>query len=136
MIEKTFAIIKPEVVAGKNSGKIIDIIEKNGFEILGIKKVKMSKDVAEHFYDIHKDRPFFNDLVKFIASGPIIVMALQKENAIQAWRDLIGATDPAKAAEGTIRKLFGKRIDNNAVHGSDASETANREIGIFFPELA
>jgi|SRR3990167_621886 len=136
MIERTFAIIKPEVVAAKNSGKIIDIIENNGFEILDIKKVEMSKDVAEHFYDIHKDRPFFNDLVKFISSGPIIVMALQKENAIQAWRDLIGATDPAKAAEGTIRKLFGESIDKNAVHGSDASETAKREIGIFFPELA
>ena len=136
MIERTFAIIKPEAIVSKNSGKIIDVIENNGFDILDIKKIEIPKDVAEHFYDIHKDRPFFKDMIKLITSGPVIVMVLQKENAIQAWRDLIGATDPANAAEGTIRKLFGRSIDNNAVHGSDASETANREIGIFFPKLA
>src|SRR3989338_5045564 len=135
MIERTFAIIKPEAIVSKNSGKIIDVIENNGFDILDIKKIEIPKDVAEHFYDIHKDRPFFKDMIKLITSGPVIVMVLQKENAIQAWRDLIGATDPAKAAEGTIRKLFGESIDKNAVHGSDASETAKREIGIFFPEL-
>lgn len=136
MLERTFAIIKPDVVADKNSGKVIDIIENNGFEILGMKKIQMSKELAEHFYDIHKDRSFFNDMIKFITSGPVIVLALQKENAIKAWRDLIGATNPADAAEGTIRKQFGKSIDNNAAHGSDASETAVREISIFFPELS
>lgn len=136
MLERTFAIIKPDVVADKNSGKVIDIIENDGFEILGMKKIHMSKDLAEHFYDIHKDRSFFNDMIKFITSGPVVVLALQKENAIKAWRDLIGATNPADAIEGTIRKQFGKSIDNNAVHGSDATETASREISIFFPELS
>ena len=136
MLERTFAIIKPDVVASKNSGKVIDIIENNGFEVLGMKKIHMSKDLAEHFYDIHKDKPFFNDMINFITSGPVVVLALRKENAIKAWRDLIGATNPADAAEGTIRKQFGKSIDNNAVHGSDASETAAREISIFFPELS
>jgi nucleoside-diphosphate kinase len=135
MIEKTFAIIKPDAVSQRNSGNIINMIEANGFDILGMKKLQMSKAVAEHFYDIHQDKPFFKDMIKFITSGPVIVLALQRENAIQAWRDLIGSTNPEDAAEGTIRKLYGKNIDNNAVHGSDASETAAREISIFFPEL-
>src|SRR3989338_5342452 len=136
MIQRTFAIIKPEAVADKNIGKIIDLIEKNGFEVLGMKKILIPKNTAEHFYDIHKERPFFNDMIKFITSGPVVVMALEKENAVQSWRDLIGATNPENAAKGTIRNLYGKSIDNNAVHGSDASETANREISIFFPELS
>lgn len=133
-IERTFAIIKPDVVT-ENGDQIIDIIKKAGFEILDLKKLHMSRDLAEHFYDIHKEKPFFKDIIDFMTSGPVIVLVLEKENAVNAWRNLIGATNPANAAEGTIRKQFGKNLDNNAVHGSDALETATREIGIFFPEL-
>lgn len=135
MIEKTFAIIKPDAVAAKNAGKIIDIIESNGFEILRMQKAIWKKSDAERFYAVHKERPFFGELVEFMTSGPVVIMALQKDNAISAWRDLMGATNPAQAAEGTIRKLFGASIGNNATHGSDAAETAILEIGQFFPEL-
>lgn len=136
MIEKTFAIIKPDAVSARNTGKIIDIIEQSGFEVLGMKKLTIPKEKAELFYDIHKERPFFKDLVNFMVSGPVVVMVLQKENAIADWRSLMGATNPSAAAFGTLRKLFGKSIDNNATHGSDAPETAAREIALFFPELA
>ena len=95
----------------------------------------MSKEVAEAFYGVHKDRPFFGELVDFITSGPVVILALAKENAIQAWRDLMGATNPELAAEGTVRKKFGQNIGNNAVHGSDAQQTAMQEIGMFFPEF-
>lgn len=134
-MERTFAIIKPDAVKAKNSGKIIDLIEHNGFDILRMEKVTISKDKAKTFYAVHKDRPFFGELVDFITSGPVIVMALQKENAVKAWRDLMGATNPAQAAEGTVRKLFGTSIGSNAAHGSDALETAKTEIALFFPDL-
>jgi nucleoside-diphosphate kinase len=134
MTERTFAMIKPDAVAAKNSGKIIDIIENNGFAIVRMEKKQLSKEQAQAFYAVHKERPFFNDLVTFITSGPVIVMALEKEGAIKAWRDLMGATDPQKAAEGTIRKKFGANIGNNATHGSDAPETAAIELALMFPE--
>lgn len=135
MIEYTFAMIKPDAVEAKNSGKIIDAIEHHGFEIVRMEKVVITGDKARNFYGVHKERPFFGELVEFITSGPVIIMALQKDNAIKAWRDLMGATNPAQAAEGTIRKKFGTSIGNNAVHGSDAPETAKFELGLFFPNL-
>lgn len=132
MIEHTFAMIKPDAVSAKDTGKIIDLIEKNDFTVLRMIKGQLSKDMAALFYDIHKDKPFFNEMIDFVTSGPVIIMALEKENAIKAWRDLMGATDPLKAEEGTIRKLFGTSIGKNAVHGSDAPETAARELMLFF----
>ena len=135
MKERTFAIIKPDAVVAKNAGNIIAIIEKNSFDILRMHKLQLNKDQAEAFYEIHKDKPFFGELVDFISSDPVILMVLEKENSIKAWRDLMGATDPAKAAEGTIRKLYGTNIGSNAAHGSDASETAAFEIGLFFSDL-
>jgi len=135
-MEKTFAIIKPHAVADKISGAVINIIEDNGFEVIGMRKLQLTKDQAETFYGVHKERPFFGDLVKNIIAGPVIVLVLKKDNAIKAWRELMGATDPLKADEGTIRKLYGKSIDFNVAHGSDAPETAVIEIKQFFPELA
>lgn len=134
-MERTFAIIKPDAVRAKNSGKIIDLIEANGFEIIRMEKIQMSKDTAKNFYGVHKDRPFFGELVDFITSGPVIVLALEKEGAIKAWRDLMGSTNPEQAAEGTVRKLYGTNIGNNATHGSDAPETAKTELALFFPDL-
>ena len=135
MIERTFAMIKPDAIAAKNTGKIIDMIEKNGFTILAMRKTQLDKQTAQTFYAVHKERPFFGELVSFVTSGPVIVMALEKDNAVKAWRDLMGATDPQKAEAGTIRKLFGTSIGTNATHGSDAPETAQEELKLFFPEL-
>ncbi len=134
-MERTFAIIKPDAVAAKHSGNIINIIEQKGFYIIGMKKVLLKQAQVELFYDIHKERPFFKDMVSFMISGPVILMVLEKDNAIKDWRTLMGATNPANAEEGTIRKIYGKSIDNNATHGSDAPETARREIAQFFPEF-
>lgn len=134
-MERTFAIIKPDAVAAGNSGKIIDRIEREGFKIVAMKKIWMTKKMAEGFYAVHKDKPFFNDLTTFMSSGPSIVMILEKENAIADWRKLMGATNPANAEEGTLRKEFGKNIDNNAVHGSDAPETAAQETRYFFADI-
>jgi len=134
-MERTFAMIKPDAVAAKNSGKIIDMIEAHGFTILRMEKVEVRADKAKTFYAVHKERPFFGELVEFVSSGPVIIMALEKDNAIKAWRDLMGATNPAQAAEGTVRKKFGTSIGNNAVHGSDAADTAKFELGLFFPDL-
>jgi len=131
-MERTFAIIKPDAVKAKNAGAIIDMIEKNGFEIVRMEKIQLSKDKAEGFYAVHKDKPFFDELVEFMTSGPVIVMALEKENAIKAWRDLMGNTDSKLAAPGTIRNLFGTDKGVNAAHGSDAPETAQQEIRYFF----
>ena len=136
MVERTFAMIKPDAVAAKNSGKIIDMIEQNGFTILGMKKVTLGKNQAEEFYAVHKERPFYGELVSFVTSGPVILLALERDNAVKAWRDLMGATDSRKADKGTIRNLFGTDIGNNAAHGSDAAETAKTELKLFFPELS
>jgi nucleoside-diphosphate kinase len=135
MIERTLAIIKPDAVKAKNSGAIIDMIEKNSFDILRIKKMQLSKEKAEEFYAIHKEKSFFHELIDYVTSGPVIVMILKKENAIQAWRNLMGCTDSRKAAPGTIRNLFGTDKSINAVHGSDSSETAHVEINYFFPGI-
>jgi nucleoside-diphosphate kinase len=135
MIEKTFAIIKPDAVKSKFSGKIIDRIELEGFKIIGMKKLHMTKSQAEAFYVVHKERPFYKELTTFMCSDPVIVMVLEKESAIKEWRDLMGATDPAQAAPNTLRKLFAKNKGENALHGSDAPETAKEEIKFFFPEI-
>jgi nucleoside-diphosphate kinase len=134
-MEKTFAIIKPDVVAAKNAGKVVSMIESSGFDILRMEKKSWTKADAEQFYAIHKERPFFGELVEFMTSGPIIMMVLEKDGAVVAWRDLMGATNPAEAADGTVRKLYGTDIGTNATHGSDAAETAKLEIGQFYSEL-
>lgn len=135
MVERTFAIIKPDAVAAKNAGKIIDMIEQNGFDVIRLEKRAFSKQDAEQFYAIHKERPFFGELVSFMTSGPVVIMVLEKENAVKAWRDLMGDTNPAKAAEGTIRKKFGTNIGENATHGSDSADNAKIEIKQFYPQV-
>ncbi|MDR2401414.1 MAG: nucleoside-diphosphate kinase [Deferribacteraceae bacterium] len=132
-MEKTFGIIKPDAVAKGKIGEIIRIIEENGFKIAGLRLEQLSLEKAQKFYEVHKARPFYNDLTKYMSSGPVVVLALEKENAVRAWRDIMGATNPIEAAEGTIRKLFGENIERNAVHGSDAAETAKTELAFFFP---
>lgn len=136
MMERTCALIKPDAVATGCSGDIISCIERNKFNIVGMKKMKLTKEQAEAFYAVHKGKPFFNELVAHISSGPLIALALEKENAIKDWRDLMGTTDCSKAAPGTLRRMFAKSITCNAVHGSDAPETARAEIAFFFPELS
>ncbi len=131
-MERTFAIIKPDAVAAGQGGEIIAIIEKTGFRIVGMKMRRLSQIEAEGFYAVHRERPFFPSLVKFITEGPVIVMALEAPDAIKKWRDTMGATNPANAAEGTIRKRFAASIERNCVHGSDAPETAAMEIPFFF----
>jgi nucleoside-diphosphate kinase len=130
--ERTFAIIKPDAVASGHTGDILSMIEQNGFRIVALKSRRVSKDEAEAFYAVHKERPFFNGLVKFMTEGPVVVMVLEREGAIAKWRDLMGATNPSNAAEGTIRKRFAENIERNSVHGSDAPETAFQEIPFFF----
>ncbi|MEZ5351722.1 MAG: nucleoside-diphosphate kinase [Bryobacteraceae bacterium] len=131
-LERTFAIIKPDAVARGVAGEILAAIEKGGFLIAGIKKIRLSQSQAEAFYAVHRERPFYTGLVKFMTEGPVIVMVLEKENAIADWRTLMGATNPEKAAEGTIRKRFATDIERNCAHGSDAPETAAVEIPFFF----
>jgi nucleoside-diphosphate kinase len=131
MVETTFAIIKPDVVSEKKTGRLIDVIERNGFTITSMRKILIDKDEAEKLYSAHQEKPFFDELVTFISSGPAIVMALKKENAIRDWRRLMGDTNPAIAAEGTIRKQFGIDIKSNAVHGSDTRTTAEFELNLF-----
>ncbi len=134
-MERTFAIIKPDAFAKKAAGPILERIEKEGFRILGMRLVHMSRSDAEGFYAVHKERPFFNDLVSFMSSGPAVVLALEAGNAIAKWREVIGATNPEQAAEGTIRKQFATNIEKNAVHGSDAPETAAVEIAYWFRDV-
>ena len=131
-MEQTFAIIKPNAFNAGNAGKIIARIYAEGFRIVGMKKLYLSKQEAEGFYYVHKERPFFGELTDFMSSGPCIVMVLEAEGAIKKWRDLMGATNPANAAEGTVRKLFALSVGENTVHGSDAPETAAIEIAQFF----
>lgn len=131
-LQFTFAMIKPDAVAAKNSGKIIDIIEAKGFEIMRLHKVHLTEEAAQDFYAVHKDKPFFSELVEFVTSGPVIIMALAKDNAVLAWRELMGATDPKKAEKGTLRAEFGTNIGHNAVHGSDSIENAQMELALFF----
>jgi len=131
-MERTFAIIKPDAVAGGQSGDIISIIQKAGFRVAGMKMKWLSQHEAEAFYAVHRERPFYAGLVKFMTEGPVIVMVLEAPDAIRKWRDTMGATNPANAAEGTIRKRFATSIERNCVHGSDAPETAALEIPFFF----
>ena len=131
-IEQTLSIIKPDAVERNLENEIKTIFKNNGFKILKEKKLKLEKTDAEQFYKVHETKPFYSDLCGYLSSGPIIVMILEKENAIKSNRDLMGATDPAKADDGTIRKLFGKSIDKNSVHGSDSQENARIEIDFFF----
>ncbi len=131
-MERTFAIIKPDAVAAGKAGAILAKIEENEFKIRGLKMTRLSQLQAEGFYEVHKARPFFASLVTFMTEGPVIVLALERENAIAKWRELMGATNPANAAPGTIRKEFAESIERNAVHGSDAPETAAIEIPYFF----
>jgi nucleoside-diphosphate kinase len=131
-MERTFAIIKPDAVAAGNTGKILAIVEENGFKLVGVKKIRLSQAQAEGFYAVHKDKGFFKSLVTFMTEGPVVVLALERDNAIAKWREVMGATNPANAAEGTIRKQFASSIERNCVHGSDAPETAAIEIPFFF----
>jgi len=133
-MEQTLAIIKPDAVGQKKVGAIIGEIENHGFGIVQIKKVEWKPDDAALFYDVHKTRPFFGELVEFMCSGPIFVLLLEKENAIVDWRELMGNTNPQLAIPGTIRRRFGSSISENAVHGSDSRETAAKEIRFFFGE--
>jgi len=129
---KTFAIIKPDAVKNGHSGKIIDRVINSNFKILGLKLMRMTKPQAEGFYEVHSEKPFYAELTEFMSSGKCIVMALQKEDAVNEWRKLIGATNPAEAEDGTIRKDFASSLGENAVHGADSNENASREIGFFF----
>ena len=131
-IEQTLSIIKPDAVERNLENEIKTIFKNNGFKILKEKKLKLEKTDAEQFYKVHETKPFYSDLCGYLSSGPIIVMILEKENAIKSNRDLMGATDPVKANDGSIRKLFGKSIDKNSVHGSDSPENARIEIDFFF----
>ena len=134
-MERTFAIIKPDAVKAQYTGKIIQRIEEAGFTIRAMQLRHLSVTEAEGFYAVHRERPFFASLTKFMSSGPCVVMALEADDAIKKWRTLMGATDPAKADAGTLRKDFGASIENNATHGSDAPETAAFELSYFFPGI-
>jgi len=132
MIERTLAIIKPDAVKKRIVGKILDRIEEEGFEIVEMKMVRLTKDGARGFYAVHKGKPFFEGLTDFMSSGKIVVMALERENAIAHWRQAMGETDPSRAQVGTLRRTYGFSIERNAVHGSDTPQTAETEIGYFF----
>jgi nucleoside-diphosphate kinase len=131
-IERTFAIIKPDAVAAGHAGEILALIEQAGFKVLGMRMTRLSETQAQGFYAVHREKGFFAGLVKFMTEGPIVVLALEREDAIRKWREVMGATNPANAAEGTIRKRFATSIERNCVHGSDAPETAAVEIPFFF----
>jgi nucleoside-diphosphate kinase len=134
MSNRTFTIVKPDSVRKGNFGKIISRLEAEGFRILGLKKTGLSRPQAEGFYAVHRERPFFSGLVEYMTSGPVYVAALERENAVKHLRQVMGATDPAKADAGTIRKDFGESIEQNAIHGSDSDENAKIEISFFFAE--
>lgn len=133
-VERTFSILKPDATGRNLTGAINSIIEKAGLRIVAQKRVRISREEAEKFYAVHRERPFFRELVDFMISGPVVVQVLEGDNAIAKYREVMGATDPAKAAGGTIRKTHAKSIGENSVHGSDAPETAEREIAQFFSE--
>lgn len=132
MMERTLMIIKPDAVAARHIGDIVARVEKEGFQITGLRYVQLTADQAQEFYAIHKERPFFADLVRYMTSGPVVVGRLERIDAVNHWRTVIGSTDPQKAADGTIRKLYGTSIEANAVHGSDSPENGVRETDFFF----
>ena len=131
-MERTLMIIKPDAVAAKNIGNIVARVEREGFNVTGLRFMQMTKEQASEFYAVHKERPFFGDLVRYMTSGPVVVGHLERDNAVEHWRSVIGATDPQKASEGTIRKLYGTSIEANAVHGSDSPENGAKETDFFF----
>ncbi len=131
-LERTFGIIKPDAVAKGQTGEILTMIQQNGFRTVGMKMIRIEKREAEAFYSVHRERPFFSGLVEFMSEGPVVVLVLERENGVTKWRELMGATNPAHAAEGTIRKRFAENIERNVVHGSDAPATAAQEIPFFF----
>ena len=131
-VERTFSIIKPDAVAAGQAGEILAMIERAGFKVLALRMTRLTEAQAQGFYAVHRERPFFPGLVKFMTEGPLIVLALEREDAIAKWRETMGATNPANAAEGTIRKRFATSIERNCVHGSDAPETAETELRFFF----
>src|SRR5438105_353816 len=131
-MQKTFSIIKPDAVSGGKAGKILTLLEESGFRVVALKMLKLSQAQAEGFYAVHRERPFFASLVRFMTEGSVIVMALEREDAAKKLRDVMGATNPANAAEGTVRKLYAESIERNAIHGSDAPETAEQELKYFF----
>jgi nucleoside-diphosphate kinase len=131
-MEMTLAILKPDTVAARNAGKVLAHLESKGFTIRGLRVLHLTKAQAEAFYAVHKERPFFGSLVTFMTEGPVMPVALERENAVAYLREVMGATDVAKAAEGTVRKLFGTSIERNAIHGSDSVENASLELGFFF----
>ncbi|MFN2530419.1 MAG: nucleoside-diphosphate kinase [Pyrinomonadaceae bacterium] len=135
MTNLTFGIIKPDAVRARKVGTIVQKILDSGFSLRGMKLIRMTRQQAEGFYAVHRERPFFAGLTEFMSSGPCVVIALEKEGAVKAWRDLMGATDPARADQGTLRKEFGASVGENAVHGSDSDENASIEIGYFFSQL-
>ena len=131
-LERTYAMIKPDAVAAGQTGQILALIENNGFRIVAMRKLQMTQAQAESFYGVHKERPFFKSLVAFMTEGPFVALVLEREDAVAKWREVMGATNPANAAEGTVRKLFAASIERNCAHGSDAPETAAVEVGFFF----
>jgi nucleoside-diphosphate kinase len=131
-LERTFSIIKPDAVAAGNTGGILAHLEKAGFRILGMRKLHMTRKQAEEFYAVHRERPFYASLVTFMTEGPVVVLALEREDAVRKLREVMGATNPANAAEGTVRKLFATSIERNAIHGSDSPENAAIELSFFF----
>ncbi len=131
-VERTFSIVKPDAVAAGQAGEILAMIQQAGFKILGLRMTRLTEAQAQGFYAVHRERPFYAGLVKFMTEGPIIVMALEREDAVKKLREVMGATNPANAAEGTIRKRFAENIERNCIHGSDAPETAEAELRFFF----
>ncbi len=133
-VERTFSILKPDATARNLTGAINAIIEKAGLRIIAQRRIRMSRSDAEKFYEVHKERPFYGELVEFMTSGPVVVQVLEGENAVAKYREVMGATDPAKAADGTIRKVHAKSVGENSVHGSDSPENAKKEIAQFFKD--
>lgn len=133
-VERTFSILKPDATARNLTGAINAMIEKAGLRIIGQRRIRMSRGDAEKFYEVHKERPFYGELVEFMTSGPVVVQVLEGENAVAKYREVMGATDPAKAADGTIRKVHAKSVGENSVHGSDSAENAKQEIAQFFKD--
>lgn len=128
----TFTIVKPHAVENNNLGPILELINRNGYKFKAMKMIKLSRDLAEEFYNVHKDKPFFGELIDYMTSGPVVVAVVEKSNAVKDFRQLIGATDPTRAKLGTIRRMFAESKEQNAIHGSDSEENAKREIGLFF----
>src|SRR5579862_7297166 len=132
-LERTLCIVKPDAVEKRRTGAILQRIEEGGFKIVALRQTHLSRKEAEGFYEVHRQRPFFGELVEFMTRSPVVIAVLEREGAVTGWRDLMGATDPAKAGAGTIRKQFGSNVGENATHGSDSLDNAKREIGYFFP---